>query len=268
MKNRLDLFLVEKGFFRSRSAAQAAIMEGRVRVNGVVVSKCGLGVPAQACVEVDMPATTYVSRGGIKLEGAIKEFGIRLEGKVCLDAGSSTGGFVDCLLQHGAQKVFAVDVGYGQLAWSLRTDPRVVIMERTNVRYLRPEHVGEKVDLVTLDLSFISLAKVWPAVRELVKERGEVLSLVKPQFEAGREKVGKHGVVSDPRIHEEVLTKAIDAAIQNRFSVVGLCESPIQGPEGNIEFWLYMINEPGGDPAQPYRMIHPVVARAHERFRE
>ncbi|HHV78936.1 MAG TPA: TlyA family RNA methyltransferase [Firmicutes bacterium] len=268
MKTRLDVLLVEKGFFRSRTAAQSAIMEGRVKVDGVPQSKCGTVVRAESVIEVDVPPIAYVSRGGVKLEGALKRFQIPVDGKVCLDAGSSTGGFVDCLLQHGARKVFAVDVGYGQLAWSLRTDPRVVPMERTNLRYLTSKHIGERVDLVTLDLSFISLSKVWPAVQDLAKPRAEILSLVKPQFEAGRENVGKRGVVSDPGVHSKVLVGLIDTAHQMGFLVKGLCESPIQGPEGNIEFWLYMLNEKEVNATDWGDVVSAVVKEAHERFKK
>lgn len=270
-RKRLDMALVEAGLFATRSAAQAAIMEGRVRVDGAVVTKCGTLVSPSAKVEVEMPARRYVSRGGIKLEGALREFGVDVRGKVCLDAGSSTGGFVDCLLQHGAAKVFAVDVGYGQLAWSLRCDPRVVPMERTNVRYLTPQQLGSIVDLATLDLSFISLTKVWPAVRQLVKPGGEVLSLVKPQFEAGPEKVGKRGVVRDPTVHMEVLTKLIGCAVEVGFVVEGVCASPIRGPEGNVEFWLYLRTPSGGSGESAGNIdfwvekVREVVSAAHGR---
>ncbi|MGB9867042.1 MAG: TlyA family RNA methyltransferase [Bacillota bacterium] len=270
-KKRLDVMLVEAGLFPTRSAAQAAIMEGRVRVNDSVVTKCGTLVSPSDRLSVERPARQYVSRGGIKLEGALREFGVSVAGKVCLDAGSSTGGFVDCLLQHGAAKVFAVDVGYGQLAWKLRQDPRVVAIERTNVRYLTIDQLGTVVDLATLDVSFISLTKVWPAVKGLLKPGGETLSLVKPQFEAGPSKVGKRGVVKDPEVHLEVLVNLIGTGVDLGFEVEGVCASPIKGPEGNLEFWLYLKVPPAGLGASTENIhtwlekAREVVRAAHER---
>ncbi len=237
VKKRLDLLLVERGLAESRQRAQAVIMSGQVYVKDRKVEKAGAPVEENAPIEVRGQTLPYVSRGGLKLEKALKVFtGIDLTGAHAIDAGASTGGFTDCMLQNGAEKVYAVDVGYGQLAWSLRSDPRVVCMERTNVRYLTAEQISESLDFGTVDVSFISLRLILPALRGILKEDGQVVCLVKPQFEAGREKVGKKGVVRDPAVHLEVLEQFLRNAAEADFSVKEISFSPIRGQEGNIEY--------------------------------
>ncbi|ADG82547.1 hemolysin A [Thermincola ferriacetica] len=239
-KMRLDMLLVEKGLFPSREKAKSAIMAGLVFVDGQRVDKAGTTVSVSADIEVQGNPIPYVSRGGLKLEKAIKEFSVRLEGKIVMDIGASTGGFTDCALQNGAAKVYSVDVGYGQLAWSLRRDPRVVNLERTNIRYLEKEKVPDNIEVITIDVSFISLNKVLPKAYELLQPEGQVIALIKPQFEAGREKVGKKGVVKDPAVHVEVIEKVITGAQDLGFVPVGLTFSPVKGPEGNIEYLLLL----------------------------
>ena len=236
MKIRLDQYLVQNGLVQSRERAKALIMAGVVFVNQQKVDKAGEMIKEDAVVEVRGHDIGYVSRGGLKLEKAMKCFPLTPNGKVCMDIGASTGGFTDCMLQNGAVKVYAVDVGYGQLAWSLRTDERVVNMERTNIRYVTPEQLGEPLDLSVVDVSFISLRIVLPAIRALLKPTGQILCLIKPQFEAGREKVGKKGVVRDPAVHEEVLQNFLALAAELELTVRNLTFSPVRGPEGNIEF--------------------------------
>lgn len=240
MKERLDVLLVNKGLATSREKAKAMIMAGNVFVAGQREDKAGTMVQEDAAIEIKGSTLAYVSRGGLKLEKAMKHFDLTLEGKVCMDVGASTGGFTDCMLQNGAVKVFSVDVGYGQLAWSLRQDPRVVCMEKTNIRYVTPEQIGDPVDFVSIDVSFISLTKVLGPVKELMKEGGQIVCLIKPQFEAGREKVGKKGVVREPETHLEVIVKVIEFARSLGFSVLNLEYSPIKGPEGNIEYLLFL----------------------------
>ena len=242
-KQRIDLLLVERGLTTSRERAQTEIMAGNVMANGQRVDKAGEKYDDDVNIEVKGDAIPYVSRGGLKLEKALKSFPINLNGKVCIDVGSSTGGFTDCMLKNGAVKVFAIDVGYGQLAWTLRNDPRVVCMERTNIRYVEPENIGEKADFASIDVSFISLTKVLPALRNLLKEDAEIVCLVKPQFEAGREKVGKKGVVRDRKVHLEVLDRIVNWTTNEKFVTLGLNFSPIKGPEGNIEYLLYLSND-------------------------
>lgn len=246
-KLRLDILLVEKGLFPSREKAKTSIMAGVIRVNGKLVDKPGADVPADAAVEVIKPAVPYVSRGGLKLEKAIKRFGFDLRGKVMVDIGASTGGFTDCALQHGAARVYAVDVGYGQLDWKLRQDDRVINLEKTNIRYLEPAKIKEAPDLITADVSFISLEKVLPKITEILPDGGLLITLIKPQFEAGREKVGKKGVVREPGTHAEVIHKVINAAGRLGFKTTGLTYSPIKGPEGNIEYLACMIKT-GAEP--------------------
>ncbi len=248
-KQRLDVALVERGLAATRQKAQAIIMSGEVYVNAQKVDKAGTPVAADAVIEVRGNALPYVSRGGLKLEKAMREFDLRLDGFVCADIGASTGGFTDCMLQNGACKVYSVDVGYGQLDWKLRTDPRVVCMERTNARYLTHEQVSDELDFASIDVSFISLGLILPAVSGLLKEGGHIVSLVKPQFEAGREKVGKKGVVRDPAVHLEVLEHYLEHAAQNGLSVLGLTFSPIRGPEGNIEYLGYLEKSSAGNGA-------------------
>lgn len=236
MKKRLDVLLTERGLRESRQQAQAAIMRGLVTVNGRRIDKAGTQVPEEAEISVREEAFSYVSRGGLKLRKALEVFPISLRNAVCADIGASTGGFTDCCLQNGAAKVYAVDVGYGQLAWKLRTDPRVICLERTNARYLSAEQIPEPLDFFSADVSFISLKWILPPMRALIRDGGRALCLIKPQFEAGREQVGKRGVVRDKAVHREVLERFFQHAARSGFAVEGLSWSPIRGPEGNIEY--------------------------------
>lgn len=240
MKERLDVLLVQRGLAPSREKAKTMIMEGNVFVNNNREDKAGSLFPDDCNIEIHGNTLKYVSRGGLKLEKAMTHFGITLDGKVCMDIGASTGGFTDCMLQNGARKVYSVDVGYGQFAWVLRQDPRVVCMEKTNIRYVTPEDIDDVLDFASVDVSFISLTKVLPAAHELLRDSGQMVCLIKPQFEAGREKVGKKGVVRDRGVHLEVVEKIIDFALNNGFSVLNLEYSPIKGPEGNIEYLVYI----------------------------
>ena len=239
-KQRLDVALVERGLAETRQKAQATIMSGVVYVNDQKVDKAGFAVAPEANIEVRGSTLRYVSRGGLKLEKAMREFGLTLSGCICADIGASTGGFTDCMLQNGAAKVYAVDVGYGQLDWKLRSDERVVCMERTNARYLTHEQIPDELDFASIDVSFISLKLILPAVNGLLKDGGHVACLVKPQFEAGRDKVGKKGVVRDPAVHREVLEHFLEHAAESGFGVLDLTWSPIRGPEGNIEYLGYL----------------------------
>ncbi len=259
-KERLDVLLVSLGLAESRAKAQATIMAGEVYVNGQKADKSGMEVDITSNIEVRGSACPYVSRGGLKLEKALKNFGVDPTGYVCSDSGASTGGFTDCLLQQGASKVFAIDVGYGQLAWKIRNDPRVVVMERTNIRYVTLEDLGEPLDLSVIDVSFISLGLVLPVVKTLLKPTGQVLCLIKPQFEAGKDKVGKKGVVRDPAVHEEVLQNFISLAKSLDFTIRNLTFSPVKGPEGNIEFLAHLSMQPGEDS---YLAPGNLVAQAH-----
>ena len=247
IKKRLDVLLTERGHADNRTKAQAIIMSGLVYVNGQKADKPGVSYEETVDIEVRTGACPYVSRGGLKLEKALRDFGVDPTGFVCSDSGASTGGFTDCLLQQGAKKVFAIDVGYGQLDWKIRSDPRVVVMERTNVRYVTPEQLGEPLDLSVVDVSFISLKIVLPVIKTFLKETGQVLCLIKPQFEAGKEKVGKKGVVRDPQTHKEVLDNFVELAKELEFTILGLTFSPVKGPEGNIEFLghLTLADKPG-----------------------
>lgn len=238
-KERLDILLVEKGIIESREKAKTSIMAGLVFVDGQRIDKAGAKVAINANIEFKGQKLPYVSRGGLKLEKALKEFPLKLNDKVCMDIGASTGGFTDCMLQNGASKVFAVDVGYGQFAWKLRTDSRVTCMERTNIRYVTPEDIGEKLDFASIDVSFISLKTIMPATIGLLKDDGEVVALIKPQFEAGRGKVGKKGVVREESIHLEVVEGIIEFLKEKDLNILGLSYSPIKGPEGNIEYLVY-----------------------------
>lgn len=267
MKNRkrLDVLLTERGLAESRAKAQAIIMSGLVYADGQKAEKAGAAYEETVQLEVRGNPCPYVSRGGLKLEKALREFGIDPAGFVCSDSGASTGGFTDCLLQNGAKKVFAIDVGYGELDWRLRSDPRVVVMERTNVRYVTPEQLGEPLDLSVVDVSFISLRIVLPVIRSFLKpDCGQVVCLIKPQFEAGRDKVGKKGVVRDPDVHRAVLDGFLKLADELGFAVLGLTFSPVTGPEGNIEFLghLTLADVPGIAPDTA-----AIVARAHETLR-
>jgi len=244
-KVRLDALLVDSGRFPSRQKAQAAVMSGIVFVNGRRVDKPGTAVPSDASIELHGTALRYVSRGGLKLEKALKIWPVHLEGAVCMDVGASTGGFTDCMLQNGAAKVYAIDVGYGQLAWSLRTCPRVVCLERTNARYLSHANVPEEPVFSSVDVSFISLSLILPAISRVLRNGGQTVALIKPQFEAGRDKVGKKGVVRDPAVHREVLEHFLTYAKDSGFSVLGLSYSPIRGPEGNIEYLGLLVKGAG-----------------------
>ncbi len=265
IKKRLDVLLTERGLADSRTKAQSIIMSGLVYVDGQKSDKPGISYEETVQIEVRGESCPYVSRGGWKLEKALRDFGIHPDGYVCSDSGASTGGFTDCLLQQGAKKVFAIDVGYGQLDWKIRSDPRVVVMERTNIRYVTPEQIGEALDLSVIDVSFISLKIVLPAVRALLKpDCGQVVCLIKPQFEAGRDKVGKKGVVRDPQTHQEVLDAFVTLAKELEFTILGLTFSPVKGPEGNIEFLahLTLARQAGIEPDTA-----AVVAQAHETLK-
>ena len=265
MKERLDVLLVNRGLAASREKAKAVIMAGIVYVDGQKEDKAGATFVDTVNIEVRGNTLKYVSRGGLKLEKAMSHFGLSLEGKVCMDVGASTGGFTDCMLQNGAVKVYSIDVGHGQLDWKLRNDPRVVCMERTNIRYVTPEDIGEPASFVSIDVSFISLTKVLTPVRELLAENGEIVCLIKPQFEAGREKVGKKVVVRDPKVHLEVIRAVMDFASSIGFEILHLEFSPIKGPEGNIEYLLHLKKQPEGY-VQDNIPVDPetIVAMAHQ----
>ncbi|MBQ2614156.1 MAG: TlyA family RNA methyltransferase [Clostridia bacterium] len=248
-KQRLDNFLVEQGLVSSRSMAQSMIMAGEVYVNEQKATKAGEMVNGEEKIEIRGKSLKYVSRGGLKLDKAMTVFPISLEDTVCMDIGASTGGFTDCMLQHGASKVYAVDVGYGQLAWKLRQDERVVNLERTNIRYVTEEHVPEEIDFFSVDVSFISLKLVLPVAYELLKKSGTGVCLIKPQFEAGKEKVGKKGVVRDKAVHLEVIENVLAFTREIGFAVLGLDYSPVKGPEGNIEYLMYIGKK--GEDIQP-----------------
>ncbi len=260
MKERLDIVLVDRGFATSREKAKTMIMEGNVFVKGNREDKAGTKIDVDADIEIHGQTLKYVSRGGLKLEKAMNNFDISLDGKVCMDIGASTGGFTDCMLQNGATKVFSVDVGYGQFAWKLRQDERVVCMEKTNIRYVTLEDIGEQLDFASVDVSFISLTKVLGPAKALLKEDAQMVCLIKPQFEAGKEKVGKKGVVRDPKVHEEVINSVIDFAKSIGFFILHLEFSPIKGPEGNIEYLVHLSTvEKEGDTID----VSAVVAAAH-----
>ena len=264
MKIRLDQYLVQHGLIQSRERAKAMIMSGVVFVNEQKVDKAGEMIKEDAKVEVRGHDIGYVSRGGLKLEKAMQCFPLTPKGKVCMDIGASTGGFTDCMLQNGAVKVYSVDVGHGQLAWKLRNDPRVVCMEKTNIRYVTPEDIEEPVDFSSIDVSFISLTKVLLPVRNLLSQDGQIVCLIKPQFEAGREKVGKKGVVRDPAVHKEVIEKVIAFAKEQYLEPLALDFSPIKGPEGNIEYLLYLQKKPEGTEMTDGDMdVDAVVGQAH-----
>ncbi len=265
MKERLDVLLVNGGFAPSREKAKAIIMSGCVYVNGQKEDKAGSTFDEKVEIEVRGAALKYVSRGGLKLEKAMDNFDITLQDKVCMDVGASTGGFTDCMLQNGAAKVYSIDVGHGQLAWKLRQDKRVVCMEKTNIRYVVPEDLEEKAAFASIDVSFISLTKVLPAVKELLTQDGQICCLIKPQFEAGREKVGKKGVVRDKKVHEEVIETVCSFASSIGLELLNLEFSPIKGPEGNIEYLLHLQNRADGGikSSMPF-IIHEIVEKAHE----
>jgi len=264
-KERLDVLLVQQGLANSRELAKAYIMAGNVYVDGQKEDKAGTKVAVTAKLEVKGNQMKYVSRGGYKLEKAMDVFGIRLDGKICLDIGASTGGFTDCMLQNGASKVYAIDVGYGQFAWKLRNDERVVCLEKTNVRYVTHEQVPDEGDFASIDVSFISLTKVLPAVLGVLGEKGRLVCLIKPQFEAGREKVGKKGVVRDSSVHREVIEMIVEYVRTQGLGILGLDFSPIKGPEGNIEYLIYLDKSRSGmheDEVQA--RVDTVVAQSHK----
>ena len=263
MKQRLDIYLVENGLVSGRDLAKSLIMEGKVYVNNQKADKAGEQVSEKDKVEVRGETLRYVSRGGLKLEKAMKSFPVTLTGKIAMDIGASTGGFTDCMLQNGAEKVFAVDVGYGQLAWKLRCDERVVNMERTNIRNVTPEDIGVELDFASVDVAFISLKLVLPVAHSLLKEGGEVVALIKPQFEAGREKVGKKGVVRDPEVHKEVITTVTQFTQDIGFEIQGLDFSPIRGPEGNIEYLMYAVKKSGSGKKDFSEEISSLVDKSH-----
>lgn len=262
MKERLDVLLVSRGLAPSREKAKTMIMEGNVFVNHQREDKAGSMFKEDCEIEIHGNTLKYVSRGGLKLEKAMNHFAISLENKVCMDIGASTGGFTDCMLQNGAKKVYAVDVGYGQFAWKLRQDPRVVCMEKTNIRYVTPEDIAETLDFASVDVSFISLTKVLGPAKELLTEEGEMVCLIKPQFEAGREKVGKKGVVRDISVHKEVIENIINYAVELGFLVLNLEYSPIKGPEGNIEYLVH-IKKNGEGSVEDVVDLEKVVQEAH-----
>lgn len=266
MKERLDVLLVNRNLAASREKAKAVIMSGNVYVEGQKEDKAGSMFPDTVRIEVRGNTLPYVSRGGLKLEKAMGHFDLSLGGKVCMDVGASTGGFTDCMLQNGASKVCAIDVGWGQLDWKLRNDPRVVCMEKTNIRYVVPADIGEPVEFSSIDVSFISLTKVLGPVRELLSDEGEVVCLIKPQFEAGREKVGKKGVVRDPKVHLEVIEKVVSYSRELGFGILHLEFSPIKGPEGNIEYLLHIKKQGGAQeekisPKRIVELAHRELAR-------
>ena len=271
-KKRIDVLMTERGLAESREKAKAIIMSGIVYVNGQKEDKAGTTFPDDLTTRIEVRGASlrYVSRGGLKLEKALKEFPIDLQGKICMDIGASTGGFTDCMLQNGAKKVFAVDVGHGQLAWKLRNDERVVCMEKMNIRYIAPEDIGgEKLDFASVDVSFISLSKVLPPVWPLLKEGAEMVCLIKPQFEAGREEVGKKGVVRDRKVHEEVILRTADFVKETGFVIRGLTYSPIRGPEGNIEYLIWIRRPDGKETDGGIEVngerVAELVAESHEK---
>jgi 23S rRNA (cytidine1920-2'-O)/16S rRNA (cytidine1409-2'-O)-methyltransferase len=262
--NRLDVYLTQNCGISSRSKARALIMEGSVYINDCKQTKAGTPVKADDKVEVRSFEMPFVSRGGYKLDKAVKVFGIDLSGCVCIDVGASTGGFTDVMLQNGADKVYSVDVGYGQLAWKLRTDERVVCMERTNFRYLKPEDIPQQADFAGCDVSFISLKLMLPVIRDLLKDGGHAVCLIKPQFEAGRSNVGKNGVVRDINVHISVIDKVRNEALNDGFSVCGLDFSPVKGPQGNIEYLIYL--EKSDSPADSAPLSDEVAEMSHEKL--
>lgn len=264
MKERLDVLLVKKGLAESREKAKAIIMSGIVYVDNNKEDKAGQTFNEDALIEVRGNTLRYVSRGGLKLEKSMNCFGVTLEGKIAMDVGASTGGFTDCMLQNGAVKVYSVDVGHGQLAWKLRNDERVVCMEKTNIRYVTPDDVADKIDFASIDVSFISLKKVLPAVYDLLTDVGEVVCLIKPQFEAGREKVGKKGVVREQSVHVEVVDMIVSFAREMGFVTLDLSYSPIKGPEGNIEYLLYITKDTSREGRE--FDINALVKESHEKL--
>lgn len=266
MKKRIDVLLTEKNLFESRTKAQAMIMSGKILVNGQKIDKSGTLVDVDAKIEIIGEEMPFVSRGGFKLQKALEVFPINLRGKICADIGASTGGFTDCMLQNGAAKIYAIDVGYGQLAWKLRNDERVVNMERTNIRNVTRADLADVLDFASIDVAFISLDKVLPVAFEILSDVGEVVALIKPQFEAGRDKVGKKGVVRDKKIHAEVLNYVLNFAQNLNFKICGLDFSPIKGPEGNIEYLTFLRKNLDADEIILEKIISEVIEAAHENL--
>lgn len=265
-KIRLDNLMMTRDLAPSRQKARAMILAGEVKVNGLRVDKPGAGFNEEVDIIVESSSPRYVSRGGLKLEKAIEDFTIDFTNKVVLDVGASTGGYTDCALQNGAARVFALDVGYGQLDWTLRNDPRVICLERTNIRYFQPEQLGELVDIITIDVSFISTTLVFPVIKDMLKNDGHIISLIKPQFEAGRNKVGKKGVVRDPNVHREVLLKCIASAVQEGLFCTGITYSPITGPQGNIEYFILLNKKRLSPELEIEKTVALVVAVAHQQL--
>jgi 23S rRNA (cytidine1920-2'-O)/16S rRNA (cytidine1409-2'-O)-methyltransferase len=266
-KERLDILLVERGFFTTREKAKSAIMAGAVLVEGERVNKSGQRIKAESNISVIKKETAYVSRGGEKLEKALKVFNVNVKGKRVIDVGASTGGFTDCLLKSGAQKVYCIDVGYGQLAWKLQKDNRVGVIDRTNIRYLTADKFDDLFELATIDVSFISLDKVLPAVYNLIKEKGEVIALIKPQFEAGREFIQKGGVVKKAEVHQMVIERVGEKAQEMGFSIQGLTFSPLKKTSGNIEYLIYLVKNSGKDKMNSFpQIIEEVVKKAHQEL--
>ena len=265
MKERLDVLLVKRNLAESREKAKALIMSGIVYVNGQKEDKAGTTFEETAPIEVRGSTLKYVSRGGLKLEKAMDRFGVRLDGKICMDVGASTGGFTDCMLQNGAVKVYSVDVGHGQLAWKLRNDERVVCMEKTNIRYVTPEDIADPIGFASIDVSFISLTKVLGPVKALLEDNGQIVCLIKPQFEAGKEKVGKKGVVRDSAVHKEVIEKIHNFVLEQGFSVIDITFSPVKGPEGNIEYLIY-IRKSEHPEDMSHTDISSLVAQSHQQL--
>ena len=264
-KERLDVLMVNNGLVASRELAKAYIMAGDVYVDGNKEDKAGTKIDVNANIELRGKVMPYVSRGGYKLEKAMEVFPVTIEGKICMDIGSSTGGFTDCMLQNGASKVYSIDVGYGQLAWKLRNDERVVCMEKTNVRYITEEQVPDKPQFASVDVSFISLTKVIPPALNVMSDDAQLVCLIKPQFEAGREKVGKKGVVRDKKVHEEVILKIIDFAFEIGLNVIGIDFSPIKGPEGNIEYLIMLDRKNEGlTIEEAHKAAHDIEEQSHE----
>lgn len=267
MKKRLDILLVELGFFDSREKAKRNIMAGNVIVGNFMVDKAGTLVDEEEIIKIKNDSLPYVSRGGLKLEKALKYFSIELDNKICFDIGASTGGFTDCMLQNNAKKVYSIDVGYGQLDWKLRQNPQVISMERTNIRHLDPSSIEDKGEFATIDVSFISLRLVLPVVKNLLTSKGEIIALIKPQFEAGREEVKKHGVVKDLKVHKRVIEEILKFAQQNDLYIKGLTYSPITGPKGNIEFLAYFsLNKDLNQSLNIIEYIGEIVDKAHNDF--
>ena len=262
-KERLDVLLVEKGLFESREQAKRSIMAGEIFIDDRRIDKAGDKVDVEANIIYKGSKMPYVSRGGYKLEKAIREFGIDLKDTICMDIGASTGGFTDCMLQNGAKKVYSIDVGYGQFAWKLRVDERVVCLERTNVRYATKEQVPDECDFASIDVSFISLTTIMPAVKNLLKEDGEIMALIKPQFEAGKGKVGKKGVVREPEIHKEVIEKIVNYALENNLRILNIDFSPIKGPEGNREYLIYLKKSNEKQEDFDFNLIDEIVNTSH-----